>query len=606
MNEIMYRKEYPRPQWVRTDWLNLNGTWSFMFDDENNGLSSHYERQKEPFNMSIEVPFAYQTPLSGINDVTCHDVMWYQRHFKIPENWRGKQIILHFGAVDYRCKVYINGNYVGSHEGGHTNFSFDITNFVNYEEEIVTLWVEDPSYDETIPRGKQTWEEQPRSIWYTRTSGIWQTVWLEPVDQSSIISVKTTPNVDSMSVRFDAHVKEACVGKYMEIVVGYEGKEVSRDLVYISQTKFSRQIELVRTNIFKHGAHGSDKSVLWSPEYPHLFDVDFMIVDGQHVYDEVSSYFGLRKIHTEKGMVYLNNKPYYQKLVLNQGYWREGLLTAPKDENFVKDIELIKAMGFNGCRIHQKVEDPRFLFWADKLGFIVWGECPAFISYDKDAVHRLHNEWFEIIERDYNHPCIVTWTPINESWGVEDIRTNPQQQAFALALYYYIKSLDSTRLVVSNDGWESVTTDICGVHNYTHGQAHETAKYTQFKSDLKTAESLEASMPADRYMYALGFENKGEPFLLTEYGGIAFDKGSDKGWGYTVVHDEETFLNDYRRIMEAVYSSEALHGFCYTQLSDVEQEINGLLTYDREPKCDVNKIKEINDMYHLNVVLKKK
>ena len=602
----MYREEYPRPQWVRKDWLNLNGQWQFTFDDKDEGMQRHYERNEVQFEKKIEVPFAYQTPLSGIHETTCHDLIWYKRQFKVPVSWQGKRIFLHFGAVDYRCRLYVNGTYIGSHEGGHTNFSFDITDYLKWQDEVIALRVEDPSYDQTIPRGKQTWEEKPRIIWYTRTSGIWQTVWLEPVEECSIVSVKYTPNIDEMNVKFDACVREACIGKYMEIVVSYDKQEVTRDLVWIGQSKFSRTIELSRTDIFKHGTHGFERSVLWTPEYPHLFDVTFMIVDGNHVYDEVDSYFGLRKIHTENGMVYLNNKPYYQKLVLNQGYWREGLLTAPNDEAFVKDIELIKSMGFNGCRIHQKVEDPRFLYWADRLGFIVWGECPAFISYDKDAVHRLHKEWFEIIERDYNHPCIVTWTPINESWGVEDICYNSQQQAFALALYYSIKSLDPTRLVVSNDGWESVTTDICGVHNYTHGQAHELAKYQQFIHDLKTAESLEASMPASRYMYAHGFKNLGEPFILSEFGGIAFEKGKEGGWGYTVVHDEATFLKDYQRIMEAVYASEALHGFCYTQLSDVEQEINGLLTYDREPKCDVNKIKAINDMWHPEVVLKNK
>ena len=596
----MYRKEYPRAQWVRKDWLNLNGTWDFCFDDENG-----YDLNNVCFDKKIEVPFAYQTPLSGIHDTSCHDVIWYKREFEVPCVWNGKNVILNFGAVDYRCDVYVNNCYVGSHEGGQTAFSFDITKYLNQEKETLVLRVEDPSYDEMIPRGKQTWEESARSIWYTRTSGIWQTVFIEPVDDSSIVSVKYTPNIDNMSVLLDAHVSKASIGKYLEIGVCYEGKEISKDLVYIYEEKFNRSVELFRDKIFKRGTHGAYDCVLWSPEHPNLFDITFKIVSESIVYDEITSYFGMRKIHTENGMVYLNNKPYYQKLVLNQGYWREGLLTAPNDEAFVRDIELIKSMGFNGCRIHQKVEDPRFLYWADKLGFIVWGECGAFISYGNEACRRLQNEWYEIIERDYNHPCIVTWTPINESWGVPEIVRNTQQQAFALSLYYYIKSLDTTRLVVSNDGWESVTTDICGVHNYTHGQKEEVSKYEKFKYDLKTQESLEASMPADRYMYALGFKNQGEPFLLTEYGGIAFDKGSDKGWGYTVVHDEETFLEDYKRIMEAVYASEALHGFCYTQLSDVEQEINGLLTYDREPKCDVNKIKEINDMYHMNVVSKK-
>lgn len=592
----MYRKEYPRPQFVREDWLNLNGTWQFDYDDCNQGLKEGWHKNGKTLNQAIEVPFAYQTKLSGIHDESCHDIIWYKKVFEVPKNWENKNVVLHFGAVDYRCKVYVNEIYIGEHEGGHTAFSFDITHALTRKEEVVTLRVEDPSYDETIPRGKQTWEDEPRIIWYTRTSGIWQTVWLEAVDNCYIQSVKYTPNIDELSMTFDFEVTEASVGKNVEMIISLEGKEIVCDTFKITESSFTRSAQIIKNKIFQHGFHGRVLSVLWSPENPCLFDVSFTLKDENNTYDHVDSYFGMRKIHTENGLVYLNNRPFYQKLVLNQGYWRDGLLTAPTDEDFVKDINLTKAMGFNGCRIHQKVEDPRFLYWADKLGFVIWGECGAFISYDIKAGHRLQNEWYEIIERDYNHPSIITWTPINESWGIEDVRHNSQQQAYALSLYYYIKSMDKTRLVVSNDGWESVTTDICGVHNYTHGQEDEVEKYQKYVHDLKTKESLEASMPADRYMYALGFKNQGEPFILTEYGGIAYAPGTDAGWGYTVVGDEESFLKDYQRIMEAVYASEALQGFCYTQLTDVQQEINGLLTFDHEPKIDVEKIKKINDM----------
>lgn len=253
-------------------------------------------------------------------------------------------------------------------------------------------------------------------------------------------------------MKFDFEVTNSAKNKILEMIISFKGKEISHDLFSIKETKFSRSIQLIKNKIFEHGFHGRDKSVLWSPEFPNLFDVSFHIIDNNHLFDSVDSYFGLRKIHTENGKVYLNNKPFYQKLVLNQGYWKESLLTAPHDQSFVKDIEMTKAMGFNGCRIHQKVEDPRFLYWADQLGFIVWGECAAFISYDTKASHRLMNEWYEIVDRDYNHPSIIVWTPMNESWGVEDIRINKQQQSYALSLYYFIKSLDPSRLVISNDG----------------------------------------------------------------------------------------------------------------------------------------------------------
>lgn len=301
-------------------------------------------------------------------------------------------------------------------------------------------------------------------------------------------------------------------------------------------------------------------------------------------------------------MVYLNNRPYYQKLVLDQGYWPEGLLTAPTDEDFKKDIELTKEMGFNGCRKHQKVEDPRFLYWADKLGFLVWGECAASPYYSETAAARLTKEWVEIVERDYNHPSIVTWVPVNESWGVPTIRTNKQQQNHSLALYHLIHSLDATRLVISNDGWELTKTDICAIHNYNHGRKEETAKYEYYKESLATKDQMLKSQPAHRGIYANGFSHEGEPILLTEFGGIGFKVGEDAGWGYTSVKTEEEFVEDYRRIMEAVYASKILHGYCYTQLTDVEQEINGLLTYNREPKCDLKKIREINDMWHLSII----
>lgn len=297
-------------------------------------------------------------------------------------------------------------------------------------------------------------------------------------------------------------------------------------------------------------------------------------------------------------MVYLNNKPYYQKLVLDQGYWPEGLLTAPSDEDLKKDIELAKEMGFNGCRKHQKVEDPRFLYWADRLGYLVWGECAASPSFSEDAAIRLMKEWMEIIERDYNHPSIVAWVPLNESWGIPNILSNKQHQHHYLAMYHLIHSIDPTRLVISNDGWELTKTDICAVHNYNHGDKQEKEKYEAFTDSLRTKENILRSKPARRSIYANGFSHKGEPILLTEFGGIGFKVGEDSGWGYTSVNNAEQFADDYKRVMEAVYSSRILHGFCYTQLTDVEQEINGLLTYQRVPKCELKKIKEINNMWH--------
>lgn len=356
-------------------------------------------------------------------------------------------------------------------------------------------------------------------------------------------------------------------------------------------------IDVIQGHIFASNFHDDGRS--WTPENPSLFNVSLTLKENQEPIDKIESYFGFRKIHTANGMVYLNNKPFYQKLLLDQGYWPSGLLTAPSDQDFVKDIELSKKMGFNGCRKHQKMEDPRFLYWADVLGFVVWGECAAPPIYSNKSVARLMAEWTEIVERDYNHPSLITWVPINESWGVPNISLDRQQQHFSQTMYHYLHSLDQSRLVISNDGWAATETDIVAIHNYMHGQADEERKYNYFKETLSSRDNL-VSRPSTAWpIFADGFSYQGEPILLTEFGGIGYEVSSQEGWGYTTVSSEEEFIADYARIMDAVYASKGLWGYCYTQITDVEQEINGLLTYNRQPKCDLAKIKEINDAYHL-------
>ena len=593
----MYRQEYPRPQFVRGNWLNLNGSWGFEFDDENIGLEEEWYRADMNYSKEIQVPFAYQTKLSGINDPSFHDRVWYKRTFEVPESMKGKQVILHFGAVDYLATVYVNEQLVGTHEGGHTPFSFDITNCLNHELETVVVKVEDPSTDETIPRGKQFWEEESAAIWYTRTTGIWQTVWIEGIEKTHISMLRITPLLDTGDVKIELDVAGDCLDKEVEINISFKGEEIAYDRILVKEKFVKRTINLFNHKIFRSEFHFN--GWCWSPEYPNLFDIKLKVKEGQECIDQVESYFGMRKIHTEKGMVFLNNKPYYQKLVLDQGYWSEGLLTAPTDDDLKKDIELAKELGFNGCRKHQKVEDPRFLYWADQLGYLVWGECASAISFSETAVARLTREWIEIVERDYNHPCVITWVPINESWGVPHIHFNEQQKHHSLALYHLIHSLDSTRLVVSNDGWEITKSDICAVHNYNHGSKDEVEKYEYYKESLRTKENILNTMPANRNIYADGFEYQGEPILLTEFGGIGYKVGEDDGWGYTSVDSQEEYIEEYKRVMEAVFASKVIHGYCYTQLTDVEQEINGILTYKREPKCKVSEIKKLNNMWHI-------
>jgi beta-galactosidase/beta-glucuronidase len=596
---MIYREEYPRPQLVRKDWLNLNGLWAFAFDDENVGTEQRWFSHSEgPFDRDIIVPFAYQSKLSGIGDPSFHDTVWYKREFEIPESWSGQRVLLHFGAVDYRAWVFVNEQCVGFHEGGHVPFHFDITHYVEDGINLLSVKVEDPSTDQTIPRGKQFWREESEAIWYTRTTGIWQTVWLETVNPTHVSKLRFTPDLDRGEVKVEIEISGDIIDKGVHIDIQFKGNTIVKDIISVHGQYISRAFELYNREIFRTPFHGKGWS--WSPENPNLFDVKVKLhnsANGQML-DEIGSYFGLRKVHIENGMVYLNNQPYYQKLVLDQGYWPEGLLTAPTDEDLKKDIELSKRMGFNGCRKHQKVEDPRFLYWADRLGYLVWGECASAHSFSEGAIARLTREWIEIIERDYNHPSILAWVPLNESWGIPDVKMNRQQQHHSLAMYHLVHSLDTTRLVISNDGWELTTTDICAIHNYSHGNKDELAKYETYKQDLSTKDAILSSRPAKRSIYADGFEHRGEPILLTEFGGIGYKVGEESGWGYTSVGNAEDFVADYERIMKAVYSSKILFGFCYTQLTDVEQEINGLLTYDRKPKCDLEKIKELNELWH--------
>lgn len=598
------RNEYPRPQFEREKWQNLNGEWEFAFDDDDRGMEERWYRKEKRLPERIEVPFVYQSPLSGIGVKEAHDIVWYKREFTAQKS-KGQQVLLHFGAVDYEAHIFLNGQMVKHHCGGHTPFSVDITAYLMEEVQTLAVRAADGHTDEEIPRGKQFWEEESRGIWYTNSTGIWQTVWIECVPVKRIEQVRFTPLFDEGKVNMVCRGSGVCRENRLEYEIKLGADEIAEGTLRWLTDRLDFDVDLVQGHIFHTNFH--DDGYAWTPEHPTLFDVVLRLkgADGE-LLDEVKSYFGFRKIHTENGMVYLNNKPYYQKLVLDQGYWPEGLLTAPDDEAYQKDIRLAKEMGFNGCRKHQKMEDPRFLYWADRMGYLVWGECASAPVYSEKAAGRLTAEWTEIVKRDYNHPCIVVWVPLNESWGVPNIHANRAQQHFSQSLYHYLHAIDTTRLVVSNDGWEMTETDICAIHNYMHGQKEEKEKYHAFRDALQSAETLLCQAPSRWDTYADGFSHKGEPILLTEFGGIGFDVSGEKGWGYTSAANEEEFLEDYERVLDAVYASEALWGFCYTQLTDVEQEINGLLTYHREPKCPPEKIRCIHEKYHAERVAVRK
>lgn len=604
MNEqIIPRPDYPRPQLQRNEWLNLNGEWEFAFDDQRVGDKEEWFLCNQPFSRHIQVPFAFQSKLSGIGDPGFHDVVWYRKKITVPETWEGKNILLHFGAVDYLATIWVNGRWVTSHEGGHTAFQADITSALHSGENFIVVKAEDFSRDLSLPRGKQYWQEQSAGIFYTRTTGIWQTVWMEPVEKTNLDKVKLTPNIDTSEIEVRSFVKgfRPKDDIRLQVSISFNGNLVTEDEIRVRGTEEIRTVKL-------HGSNQNGMVHLWSPENPQLYDIDFSLQVNGAVVDVVKSYFGMRKISVESGRLCLNNRPYYMRLVLDQGYFPDGNLTPPSDEAIKQDVELSKAMGFNGARKHQKLEDPRYLYWCDRLGLLVWGEVANARQLSEEYIRRFTQEWQEAVDRDYNHPAIVAWVPLNESWGVPNIQRDIREQQHALAMYHLIKSIDPTRLVISNDGWEHMTTDLCTLHDYQWRQEVLQERYSTLENTLNYRPNRGA-----RNIFVRREDYTGQPILVTEFGGISFKKGEWEGWGYSGAKDEEDFLERLEAVVQPLLQSPVLQGFCYTQLTDVEQEINGLLTYDRQVKVELGKIRKIVSgpdfqqmQYSLSEVVKKR
>ena len=571
------RAEFPQPQFERQQWLSLNGAWDFRFDDANSGLDQHWEAASQTYDRRITVPYCFESKLSGIGDTSFHPWVWYQRTFDVPAAWSGKRVVLHFGAVDYRAMVWVNGQMLGAHEGGNVPFQFDITAALKPGANRVVVRAEDPPTDRFIPRGKQFWEPKSASIFYTRTSGIWQPVWLEAVGDSYLGAVRITPSNDG-AVRFEAELVRPLAD--LEVRAS-----VTHGPVTSVHTGTSRASLLLLV----------PEPKLWSPGNPNLYDVTFEVRRGDVVLDRVTSYFGFRSVLAENGHFLLNDRPTYLKFVLDQGYWPDSILTPPSDEAMQFDIKMAKQMGFNGARKHQKLEDPRYLYWADKLGFLVSSEMANAYRFDAQYAAAYSTEWSAAVARDYNHPSIVMWVPINESWGVPDLR-DVRQQAHLQALYYLTHSLDSTRLVIDNDGWEHTgSTDLFAIHDYTSGGEPFLNRYQSMGFPAK-------AVPDNaRRALAPGCAYNGTPVYLSEFGGIAYipkdQPVPQTAWGYAGVEKSEaSALARLTGIYSAIAKVPAIIGVCYTQLTDVEQEINGLMTYDRKPKFDPAKIRALNDL----------
>lgn len=579
------RPEYPRPQFVRQTWYNLNGEWEFAFDDDEIGLARGW-CDGRAFPKRIIVPFPYQCELSGLNDKEIHEVMWYARSFEPPIGWRGRDLLLNFGAVDYRTTVWVNGQEVGHNRGGHVPFFFDIAPYVRDGVNRITLRVEDRQ-DPKQPRGKQSSTGLPREIDYYCTSGIWQTVWLEPAPPVRVDDLRMTPIIEEESVEFEIYLHAPSTGWTIETEVSEQGTVIARATkeTLNAATRFTLKLP---------GAK------LWSPEAPNLYDVRVRLVKDGYVIDEITSYFGLRSVELRNGRFLLNGRATFLAMVLDQGYWPESYLAAPSDEALRADVEWAKRFGFNGARKHQKIEDPRWHYWCDRLGLLVWEEMPNAREWAPDAEERLVAEWERAVQRDYNHPCIVTWVPLNESMGFPGLNySHPGQYAFVERVVTRTRKLVPHQPIIDNDGWEHTDiTDICAIHDYTSSRE---ALLERYADAINGGDLPPYVWLSDKPLFMKGSRYRGQPVILTEVGGFLMIPPHVPVGERDVLYNfygtctsEEEMLEKYSDLMRGLAELPFLAGFCYTQLTDIEQEINGLLTYNRIPKVPPEAIAEIH------------
>ncbi len=586
---------YPRPQLTRSAWSDLGGSWQFAYDDEAVGLTQAWYRSPELFDRQIQVPFPPESPASGIGDTGHHPVVWYRREISrqlllsAGLDERRERVLLHFGAVDFRADVWLDGQYLGQHEGGSTPFSFDLTDRIDTAVggELVVRAADDP-LDVAQPRGKQDWQESPHGIWYHRTTGIWQPVWLEAVPSTRVEHLDWIPDVPNGSVQMRVELAgRPRTAVTVRVRLHYQDHPLADVRFQQAEPRSSTVVTLAGQ------ANGQAyEGLLWAPEHPRLIDatVDVSTADGAS--DTVASYFGMRSVGWADSHFMLNDRPYYLRAVLEQGYWPDTHLAAPDAAALREEVLLVKQLGFNSVRVHEKVEDPRYLYWADRLGVLVWGESASAFEFSATAVERMSREWTEIVRRDLSHPCIVTWVPLNESWGVQHIAHQPAQLDYARALYHLTKALDPSRPVVSNDGWEHADSDIWTIHDYSVSGAELASNYSDAAS---VAELLSGVGPLGRRMRLVDAADRGQPVIVSEFGGISYAPSHPEvtNWGYLTAEDPQEYERLLKDQFQALQASPVLAGFCYTQLTDTLQEANGLTDAYRRPKLATEVIRAI-------------
>lgn len=585
---------HPRPQLTRPQWTDLRGEWDFAFDDDDTGLDEAWWRDfpvagKRGMSGAsgpgkIIVPFPPESPLSGVGDTRPHRVIWYRKRLSAPEG--GGRLMLRIGACDYGADVWCNGLFVGSHVGGHTPFSCDLTRAVADGEIEIVIRAHDDPLDVTQPRGKQDWSAEPHGVWYPRTTGIWQPVWLERVPARHVAGLAWRVDLARGVVRCEAAlVGKPSAGERLAVRLSAGGDLLAEQEAVTGGDTCRLEISIAALG------NGVDRGrLLWSPESPVLVDADVRLLDaGRGVVDAVGSYLGLREVGTSGPHFLLNGRPYFLRLVLEQGLWPESHLAAPHDEAIRREVEHAKRMGFNGVRLHQKIEDPRFLACCDQLGLVVWEEMPSCYEFSPAAVTRLAREWSEAVLRDRSHPCIVCWVPLNESWGVPDLPARRDHRSLAQALVHLTRALDDTRPVVSNDGWEHLDSDVLTIHDYAPTGQELRDRYGTGDALGRT---IHGRWPGPRRVLLDERDRLARPVMVTEFGGVSIVPPPDgHSSGYASVSSAQALADRFADLTAALLSSDVLAGFCYTQLTDTFQERNGLLRADRTAKVPVELIR---------------
>lgn len=569
------RPEYPRPQFERNSWVNLNGKWSYSFDFGQTGDQKGWTNSKG-FDDNITVPFCPESKLSGVQHTDFINAIWYQRTLNIPAEWNGKRINLNFGASDYETHVYVDGHLAGTHYGSGSSFSLDITKLVQGGgAHNLVVWVKDNLRDGLQTGGKQCFNLRSEGCSYTRTTGIWQTVWMEAVDKEGLESVYAVPDIDQKQLVVHPRFYSENADNQLRVKVMDGNKTVATKTVVCANDG----VVVLPINGMK----------LWSPESPFLYTVTYEVLKSGKVIDKVDSYAGMRKVSIQNGHFCLNNKPYFQVLVLDQGFYPDGIWTAPTDEALKNDIAMSKAVGFTGARLHQKSFEERYYYWADKLGYLTWSESASWgLDINNElAARNFIGEWTELVERDRNHPSVVTWTPFNETWGCSDSGVYTR---LVNDVYRITKAIDATRPVNDASGDGHVKTDIWSIHDY--------ARADGLLKDMVITPGKEPYRNQGDKKFLANYD--GQPYMLDEWGGLGWIKpeARSNSWGYGA---EIKTLDEFYKILqgevEVIVKSKAVDGVCYTQITDVEQEKNGIYYYDRTPKFDTKRIRQIFDLF---------